>query len=164
MGWFDYLMLVVLVYAFYEGFRKGFIRMISEVISLFLGYWAAGNFSDQFVDWVAQMGVSPQWAWWTTAILVFIVVVMVARMIGEGMSRLVRLVLLDGVNKLLGVAASLLKSALIISIIIQLSLLAHATNAACPVITSKQSLTYPWVKDLAPQVVPHFQKMKAHVR
>ena len=83
MGWFDYLMLLVLLHSVYEGWKKGFVMLAAEVISLFLGYWAANKFTAQFVDWVAEAGVSPQYVWWITSILVFVGVVILARWAGK---------------------------------------------------------------------------------
>lgn len=164
MGWFDYLMIVVFAYSLYEGFQKGFIMLAAEVISLFLGYWAANKYTMQFVDWVASMGVSAQFVWWVTAILVFISVVILARLAGKLISKFARLALLGGLNNALGVVASFFKNALILSILIQLSWIAHTTYSVLPPITSELSVSYPFVKSLAPQISPYIEKITDHVR
>lgn len=164
MGWFDYLMLLVLLHSVYEGWKKGFVMLAAEVISLFLGYWAANKFTAQFVDWVAEAGVSPQYVWWITSILVFVGVVILARWAGKIVSQLVRLALLGGLNKLLGVLASFLRTVLIISILIQISYAVHSAFPLIPPVQSVNSASYKPVKEFAPNSYPHFEKLKNHVR
>lgn len=164
MGWFDYLMLMVLIYAVYEGWKKGFVMLAAEVISLFVGYWAANKFTAQFVGWVADAGVSARYVWWITSILVFVGAVIAARWIGNLVSKFVKIALLGGVNTLLGIVASFLKCVLIISILIQISMAIHSALPVMPPIQSASSASFGFVQNFAPSAYPHFEKLKDHVR
>lgn len=164
MGWFDYLMLIVLLHSLYEGVRKGFVMLAAEVISLFIGYWAAQKFTVNFVDWVSGIGISAPYVWWITSILVFVGAVILARWAGRIVSGVVRIALLGGVNKCLGVVASFLKTILMISILIQISVAIHSAIPTIPAVHSENSYSFNTVKDFAPASYPHFEKLKNNVR
>jgi len=98
----DIIIAVAIVISIVVGFIRGFVKEAISVAALLIAIWAAlyfgpsvGNVSD---NWFS----SEQLQMWFGRILVFTVVLAVGGLLGWGISKLVRLSALSGIDRLMG--------------------------------------------------------------
>ncbi len=98
----DIIIIVALVVSIVVGFLRGFIKEAISIATLLIAIWAALYFGP------AVGGVSDSWLssrelqTWFGRLLVFGVVLAVGGLLGWGLSKLVRLSVLSGVDRMLG--------------------------------------------------------------
>jgi membrane protein required for colicin V production len=114
----DILIAVVVVVSVLIGFVRGFVKEAISIASLLIAIWAAiffgprvGTISEQ---WISSVELQT----WFGRILIFVVVLMVGGLIGWGLSKLVRLSVLSGTDRVLGMIFGFGRSALIIGLLI----------------------------------------------
>lgn len=98
----DILIVAAIVVSIIVGFIRGFIREAISIAVLLIAIWAAlyfgpsvGGFSDQ---WFSSEGLQV----WFGRGLVFVVILAIGALLGWGVSKLVRLSVLSGIDRLLG--------------------------------------------------------------
>ncbi len=114
----DILIAVVVVVSVLIGFVRGFVKEAISIASLLIAIWAAvyfgpgvGTISDQ---WISSVELQT----WFGRILIFVVVLTVGGLIGWGLSKLVRLSVLSGTDRVLGMIFGFCRSALIVGLLI----------------------------------------------
>ena len=118
MNWMDLVIGLLLVYAFYKGFKNGLILELTSLLALILGLFLAYSYSDrtagildQRVDW-SDTSLSI-----VAFLLTFIVVVILINILGKALSKLIGMMALGLVNKLAGGIFGLMKILLFISVL-----------------------------------------------
>lgn len=118
MNWIDLIIGLLLVYAFYKGFKNGLILELTSLLALILGLFLAYSFSDR------TAGILDRWVDWSDTLLsivafllTFIVVVILINLIGKAISKLIGMIALGLVNKLAGGIFGLIKVLLLISVL-----------------------------------------------
>ena len=118
MNWMDLVIGLLLVYAFYKGFKNGLILELTSLLALILGLFLAYSYSDrtagildQRVDW-SDTSLSI-----VAFLLTFIVVVILINILGKALSKLIGMMALGLVNKLAGGIFGLMKVLLFISVL-----------------------------------------------
>lgn len=114
----DILIAVVIVVSVVIGFVRGFVKEAISIASLLIAIWAAlffgprvGSISDAWIS-------SSELQVWFGRILVFVVVLSVGGIIGWGVSKLVRLSILSGTDRVLGMLFGFCRGALLIGLLI----------------------------------------------
>jgi membrane protein required for colicin V production len=114
----DIFIAVVVVVSVLIGFVRGFVKEAISIASLLIAIWAAvffgpsvGTFSEQ---WISSVELQT----WFGRILIFVVVLTVGGLIGWGLSKLVRLSILSGTDRVLGMVFGFCRSALIVGLLI----------------------------------------------
>ena len=118
MNWMDLVIGLLLVYAFYKGFKNGLILELTSLLALILGLFLAYSYSDR------TAGILDQWVDWSDTslsivafLLTFIVVVILINILGKALSKLIGMMALGLVNKLAGGIFGLMKILLFISVL-----------------------------------------------
>ena len=103
----DILIAVVVVISVLVGFVRGFVKEAISIASLLIAIWAAlylgpdvGTIADEWIS-------SAELQLWFGRILIFVVVLTVGGLIGWGLSKLVRLSVLSGTDRVLGMTQNL---------------------------------------------------------
>ncbi len=98
----DILIAVAIVISVVVGFFRGFVKEAISISALLIAIWAAlyfgpdvGNISE---NWLSSEELQA----WSGRVLVFVVILVVGGLLGWGVSKLVRLSALSGIDRLLG--------------------------------------------------------------
>ncbi len=118
MNWIDLVLGLLLVYAFYRGFKNGLIIELTSLLALILGLFLAYSFSDKTAT------VLDQWVDWSDTslsivafLLTFLLVVILINLLGKAISKLIGMMALGLVNKLTGGIFGLIKVLIFISVL-----------------------------------------------
>ncbi len=118
MPFADILIAVIVVLSVIVGFARGFVKEAISIASLLIAIWAAlflgprvGTIAD---DWVS----SAELQIWFGRILVFAVVLAIGGLLGWGVSKLVRLSILSGMDRVLGMAFGFCRAALLVGVLV----------------------------------------------
>ena len=118
MNWIDLIIGLLLVYAFYNGFKNGLILELTALLALVLGVFAAYYYADITAHYLGK------WVEWSDAVLMtisfiltFIIIVIIVNLIGKVISKIIGMIALGLINKISGGIFGLLKILLLISVI-----------------------------------------------
>jgi membrane protein required for colicin V production len=114
----DILIAVVVVVSVIVGFVRGFVKEAISIASLLIAIWAALFLGPGVGDWADKWIASEELQLWFGRILIFVVVLTVGGLIGWGLSKLVRLSVLSGTDRVLGMMFGFCRGALIVGLII----------------------------------------------
>ena len=146
--------------AIFRGLSKGFIAQMAALVALVLGAWMSFHFSSTVVEWIRPaMDVSPVILQVIAFTLILMAVFLALTLAGKALEGLVKVVMLGWLNKLLGVAFSLLKVILAIGLVILLiDTVTHALEIDCSK-TTAESLLYNPVKSFADVFFPYIKEL-----
>lgn len=155
MGTVDIILGVLLLIAFYLGFKKGLFVTLASLIALIAGVYGAIYFSGYAAGFLYERF---DWSEQTTNLaafaVTFIIIVFVISLAGKFLTKLADFAALGIINKLLGGVFNTIKYAFIVSVIFML------VNASeeYSIVTKEQrdnSVLYYPVASLAPILLPH---------
>ncbi len=113
MNIFDGIVIFILGYSIYGGFRSGAVAQLFSFVGLILSVWIGVAFGGEVAD---LLGIKSSGAIWGFLILFFVVIISITLL-----SRMIRNVLnfvgLGGIDKVVGVVLSFLKYVIVLSII-----------------------------------------------
>lgn len=151
----DIILGVVLLIAFYLGFKKGLFVTLASLIGIVAGVYGAIYFSHYAADFLTNRF---DWSTQTTNLaafaVTFLIIVFVVSLAGKLLTKIADFAALGIVNKLLGAVFSVLKYAFIVSVIF---MFVNASESYSIVSEEQrsESILYPPVASLAPLVLPH---------
>ena len=160
MSIIDIILLICFVPALINGVKKGFISQVISIVSLVAGVWISFEFASIFAEWIGKYIQASEKilnivAFAVIMVGVFVVLGLVARFI-EG---IVKFVMLEWLNKLLGVVFSLLKAGLIIGLLIMLfSSLNNNLHLVDEQVLAESTLYTP-LKNMAYTVFPYLKSL-----
>jgi membrane protein required for colicin V production len=155
VNWLDWLFLLMLALAAFQGFRRGFIIEVCSLLALLLGIWAAVQFSERVG---VAVGLDPD----RTAIaflLTFVAVLIGVHLLGRALTKLVDMAMLGIPNKLAGIAFGVLRSAFTLSIILNLLVGWSDGRMPSPEVRNASALYGP-VRAFAPFIIPPLGETK----
>ncbi|WP_203294870.1 CvpA family protein [Luteirhabdus pelagi] len=150
----DIILGVILLIAFYFGYKKGLFVTLASLIGLIAGVYGAIHFSHIVGNWLSERY---DWSIQTTNIVAFavtfLIIVFVISLAGKFLTKVADFAALGLVNKLLGGVFSMLKYAFIVSVVF---MLVDASDSYRMVSMEERetSVLYPPVASLAPLVLP----------
>ena len=114
----DIIISVALVASIIVGFVRGFVKESISIATLVIAIWAAlyfgpavGNLSESWLS-------SPELQIWFGRLIIFGVILAVGGLLGWGISKLVRLSILSGVDRLLGSLFGVLRGVLLVALFV----------------------------------------------
>ena len=118
MNIIDAIILICLIPALIQGIIKGFISQAISLISIIVGVWASAHFADLVCQWLSQyISGSEQTLKLVAFAIIFIVVIVGLILLGKGLEKVIKLVMLGWVNRLLGAVFALVKWLLVLGLI-----------------------------------------------
>ena len=160
MNIIDVIILICLVPAVFQGYRKGFISQAISIVSLVVGIWASARFADMVTAWIAQYITASEPVLKLVAFaLILILVFLALGLIGRLVESILNFAFLGWVNRLLGIVFSLLKTLLIIGLVI---ILFNSLNSNIGLVkpeTLADSALYQPIKNLADVVFPFIKNL-----
>ena len=143
----------------YQGFKNGFIMEVCTLLALLVGIYAGIHFSDG----TAKL-LKDNWGWdshYMPIISFVITFTAVGAMVyfgGRALQRVISAVKLTPVNKMLGMAFSLIKMSYFLSVI---CVFIESMNEKTPLIpeeTLQESVLYEPVKEVTGKTIPKFKE------
>jgi membrane protein required for colicin V production len=163
MNTIDLVFAILLLWAAYRGYTKGFIVQLATLAALLLGILGAVMFSD-FTSGliIKKFDVSGQYLPIISFAVTFIVIVIAVHLLAKMINKLVDAIALGIVNRLLGVLFSVVKIAFVVSIILVLINKVDNKYNFIPDDTKNNSLLYKPLSNFAPMIFPYlnFEKIK----
>ncbi len=98
----DIVIAVAVLLSIIVGFVRGFVKEAMSIASLLIAIWAAFNIGPHMAEISRDWFSSSAMQLWFGRILVFVVVLAIGGLIGWGISRLIRLSVLSGMDRGLG--------------------------------------------------------------
>ena len=162
----DIVLLVVFIFAGFNGYKKGLIAQAAGLVGLLLGIWGAIHFSDFTANFmIEQWSFNSPYLSLISFAITFVVILVGVYFIGKITEGIVTLAFLGIINKLLGVAFGVLKTALIFSVILLLLGKLSSRVKIIPDNFGEDSFLYEPVERLAPSIFPYlnFNEIKGKV-
>ena len=163
MNTVDLVFAILLLWAAYRGFTKGFIVQLATFAALLLGILGAVMFSDFTSSLIIKkFDVSGQYLPILSFAVTFIAIVIAVHILAKALNKLIDAIALGIVNRLLGVLFSVLKTAFIVSIILVLVNKIDNKYNFIPKETKEKSLLYKPLSKFAPMIFPYlnFEKIR----
>ena len=115
----DIVLIIIIVASAIYGLFKGFVSQIVSIGALIVGVWCAFKFSNLVTGYAKEL-VPNGTAESTLNILVFIAILIVTiilgHFLGKGIEKIVKISMLDWLNRILGFIFAAFKAALILSL------------------------------------------------
>ena len=162
MNYIDPIIIILLAWAAYRGFKKGLVIMVSAFVALIIGIWGAVKFSGLVGRWMAEtLHVSTPYLSLVSFTITFIVIVILVNIAAVLVSRLLDAIALGFVNRLLGGVFSVLTMALVMSVFFVILNAFDRRHDFMPEKQIEESMFYKPVADFAPKLFPflHFKEI-----
>ena len=160
MNFLDIVTLVAILWALVSGWRSGFVSQLFSLIGIALG----AIFSLKYGAAVgAMLGVDARFATAAGFLITFVVILVVATILSKLLARILSFIGLGWINTTLGVAFSLIKSLLVLSL---LFVAIESVNKELNIIEMsyfENSLTFDIVRSLAKPMFDYFAEAKAAI-
>ena len=114
----DIIIAVAIVISVVVGFVRGFVKEAISVASLLIAIWAALYFGPSVGDVSQSWLSSEELQTWFGRVLVFAVILSIGGLLGWGISKLVRLSVLSGMDRFLGSLFGAARGVLLIAVAI----------------------------------------------
>ena len=119
MNYFDYILLMPVLYGLYRGFSKGLILELASLIALVVGIYGAMHFSSFTFDYLSNyIEIEDAYLQLASYGLTFIIIVLVITLIGKIITFLIRMVALGFINRMMGAVFGGMKALLILSVLL----------------------------------------------
>jgi membrane protein required for colicin V production len=119
MNYIDMFILVLLIYAIFRGFTKGFIMQLTLLIALAIGIFAAlklSGFTSEKLE--SRINVNPESLYLISLALTFILVFIGINLLGRIVEKMAENAELSMLNRVLGVIFGLAKTVFIVGILL----------------------------------------------
>ncbi|APG60703.1 CvpA family protein [Christiangramia salexigens] len=159
MNTVDIILSLALLYGLVRGFFRGLLTELASLVGIVAGIYGAIHFSHFFGDFLAtQVDWNMKYINLVSFAVTFILIVFLISLAGKMLTKIAAFAALGIVNKLLGGAFGLLKSAFVASVIIMFF---KATNEHIEIVndeTLDESILYSPVESIAPVILPSIIK------
>ena len=114
----DILILIVLGFFTFSGFRNGFIKETARIVGMIGGFFAAHSFHDDLMPYLEVHIANPNILTVVSYLGVFCITLVMINTLAMVMQKFFELILLGWLNRLLGTLLGLIKGIFVVSIII----------------------------------------------
>lgn len=111
---FDFVIIGIFVLFTFRGLWVGFLRQITTLVALLVGYVIAGQYHDKLFPFLREVSDNPHAVFWTSYVILFAVTYVVVMLLGKGLARVVELTIAGWFDKLLGGVLGVVKAGVII--------------------------------------------------
>ena len=145
----DYIVLILLCWFAFLGFRKGLIYELTSILALILGVWVAYRFSDSLAMWIPNMPFAKQ----ISFALTFFIVILLVHLAGKLMCNVVKLVIPGIVDHVFGLLFGAGKVILICSVLFYLIDMIDPNEIIIKKETKEKSLVYEYIEPIVPHAL-----------
>ena len=148
MNYLDIIIIIPALWFGYKGFTHGLIRELAGLAALILGVYAAFVFSDWVEKWINHPSI-PKEVYFAITFLGVLVAVFV---LGKLTEKIIKLVIPEFVNNLLGGLFGIAKVAVIFSVVFFFIHSIDSKNVILSSQATEKSFTYKYIEPIAPKV------------
>ncbi len=158
---FDYIVLIIITISAIWGLIRGFVSQAISIVALIVGVWCAFKFSELISEWVKEFfSIESDQSVVNVCVFIaiLIVVIIVGHFISKGLEKIIKISMMDWLNKLLGFVFSALKATMILSIVAYAiaNTLVKDWEIMQPIIKTD---SYLFLLDFANVVFPYFKTL-----
>lgn len=154
MSYLDILILIPALWFGYKGFTHGLIRELVTLCALFLGIYAAFYFSDLVAGWIDNEKIPTELYF----VITFIGVLILVYLLGKVVEKIIKLMIPEFVNNLLGAIFGAGKVLVIFSALI---FFIHSVDTKKVILTERaqeKSFTYKYIEPIVPKLKTWYDK------
>jgi membrane protein required for colicin V production len=164
MNYIDIVLILILIFAAFNGFRQGLIIELASLAALILGIWGAVKFSDWTASFIKQnMGFHSEYTGIIAFFLTFIVIVFCIHILGKVIDNMVKAIALGFLNRLAGIIFGVLKVSVILSILLLLFDPIDENVHILPANQKSNSKMYVPMRQLVPTLFPFIDLWKTSI-
>ena len=156
----DIVVAVIIIACAIFGAIKGFISQIVSIVSLILGIWCACKLSELLARYVEEwFSLGESAVYIVSFIIILVVVIILCHFIGKGIEKIVRLTMMNWLNRMLGFLFAAAKVVIIMSVVVYI--LDYIDNAwnLIPEGLSGKSLFYSAFLKISHTFFPYLQSI-----
>ncbi|MEG1484444.1 MAG: CvpA family protein [Bacteroidales bacterium] len=158
----DTIVLIIIIASAIWGIFKGFVSQIVSILSLIFGVWCAFKFSHYFSGQLKNLFSLPM-EQPTLQIIMFIfiliIIIILGHFLAKGLEGIVKLSMLEWLNKLLGFVFAALKAIIILSIIVYVINYLNNCWDFIPKETFATSKTFKFLTAFSSKLFPYLQNL-----
>lgn len=159
MNWFDLVVLILMLIALVNGYRKGLIQQLVGLAIIILSAIFGGKLTAYILPELNRfLDLSPNLARVLSFLLAFAAIAIVISLIGNLIQKFVNIILLSFVNRLLGSFIAVGTLMFILSIILNLVLMLDKKENLISKEIKNESFFFERVEAVVPAVVPYLDK------
>lgn len=159
LNWFDIVILIFLLIAFVNGYRKGLVMMLVGLATVILAAIFGGQLAVKIMPELQKLiDVSPQLANVLSYVAAFLAIAIVLGLVGFFVQKIFESVNLNFINRLLGSVVSVGTTVLIFSILLNLILMLDPGEKVIKPDVKQKSFFYEKVRVVVPAIVPYLNK------
>ncbi|MBF90307.1 MAG: colicin V production protein [Flavobacteriales bacterium] len=158
MNYLDIILSIPLLLGLYKGLKRGIIKELASLLALTLGIYVAVHFSEQVQPTLqANTSIDESFLPIIAFAATFIMIVLLVRLLGLMLDKIIKLVALGMISGLLGGFFGLLKTAFIISALLLIFNTLDYHLELIPNEQKKNSLLYQPISEMVPLLLPEVE-------
>lgn len=159
MNWFDLVILIILLIALINGYKKGLILQLVGLAIIVLSAIFGGKLAAYILPELNKfLELSPNLMRVLSFVLAFAAIALVISTIGRLIQQLMSVMLLSSVNRIIGAIISIGTTMFILSIILNLVLMLDKNESLINKKIKDESFFFERVEAVVPAVVPYLNK------
>jgi len=114
---YDFVIIALLLLFILRGLWVGFLRQVTTLVALLVGYIIAGQYHDKLFPFLRGLTEDPQIVFWASYVILFGITYVLTMLFGKGLAKVVELTVAGWFDKLLGGVLGAAKAAFLIIIL-----------------------------------------------
>ena len=166
MNWFDIIIIIVLIYCIISGYKSGLIKQLTALAGIIIAALLSGKISDSIYPYIKDFTEIPEYVKAPFSfIIAFLIILSLFYIIGGMLESIIKTLKMGTLNKLCGSIFCFAKWCFAISILLNVVTTLDDNNQLINPNIEKESKTFTYVQQLAPQIIPYlrFDKLKEHL-
>lgn len=159
LNWFDLVILILLLIAFVNGYRKGLVMMLAGLATVILAAIFGGKLAVRILPELQKLfDMSPQLANVLSYVAAFLAIAVVLGLVAALVQKIFETVNLNFVNRLLGSVVSVATTTIVLSILLNLVLMLDSGERMIKPDVKEKSFFYERIQAVVPAIVPYLDK------
>ncbi|WP_298714658.1 CvpA family protein [Chitinophaga sp.] len=145
----DVVFAILMAYALYRGFVRGFIAAVFSLVACVIGLAAALKLSAVLAAWLGESGMDGRWWPVVCFFVIFLAVVVLIRLGAAALQKVVEWSMLGWLNRLGGILLYATLFTIVYSVLLWMANQLYLLNPE----TKLQSVVYPYIEPVGPWVM-----------
>lgn len=155
MNYLDIVLAIPLLWGLYKGITKGIVKELTSLLALVLGIYSAVHFADNIHPYLKnEFSIESSFVPIVSFAITFIVIVLIVRLIGYLLDKIVKMVALGVISRLLGGVFGVFKTAFVISGLLLVINTFDYYLKLIPLDQKKASILYQPISNMIPSIIP----------
>ena len=169
MNYFDYILLLPVLYGLYRGFSKGFVLELASLLALVMGIYGAMHFSSFTFTYLSEfVELEARYLQLVSYGITFLVIVIAITLSAKILTLLIKMVALGFINRLMGAIFGALKAFLILSVLLLFfDAINHQYRLVKKTVLDDSLLYHPIRKNaeaIYPDILEEYEKQKEDIK